>query len=60
MSQKITSWEEPTFSEINLDAEIGSYQEDFGDVPVTIPQRGPAAESGGERAERADVAADKP
>jgi hypothetical protein len=27
------TWEEPAFVEINLDAEIGSYQSDFGDEP---------------------------
>jgi hypothetical protein len=26
-------WEEPTLTEINLDAEIGSYQDDFSDDP---------------------------
>jgi hypothetical protein len=25
------NWEEPTFEEVNLDAEIGSYQSDFLD-----------------------------
>jgi hypothetical protein len=29
------SFEEPRFIEINMDAEIGSYQSDFGDAPVT-------------------------
>lgn len=27
------SWEEPKLIEINLDAEIGSYQDDFSDEP---------------------------
>ena len=39
------SYEEPQFTEINLDAEIGSYQDDFSDVPVlrldTEPRKAP-------------------
>jgi len=26
-------WEKPTLLEINLDAEVGSYQDDFSDEP---------------------------
>ncbi len=25
------NWESPTFCELNMNAEIGSYQEDYGD-----------------------------
>jgi hypothetical protein len=28
-------FEEPSFVEINMDAEIGSYQSDFGDTALT-------------------------
>jgi len=27
------NWEEPSFVEVKMDAEISSYQDDFGDVP---------------------------
>lgn len=30
-------WEAPTFVEIKMDAEIGSYQDDFGDPPDITP-----------------------
>jgi hypothetical protein len=42
-----TSWgssdpyEAPQFVEINLDAEIGSYQDDFSDVPVVRVEPAP-------------------
>ena len=26
-------WEPPSFVEVKMDSEIGSYQDDFGDVP---------------------------
>ena len=27
------NWEAPSCVEVNMDAEIGAYQDDFGDVP---------------------------
>jgi hypothetical protein len=30
-------WETPSFVEIKMDAEIGGYQDDFGDPPDVIP-----------------------
>ena len=35
------SYEEPQFVEINLDAEVGSYQDDFSDVPELSANREP-------------------
>lgn len=29
-------WETPSFVEINMDAEIGGYQDDFGDPPDVL------------------------
>jgi coenzyme PQQ precursor peptide PqqA len=29
----MTTWEAPTFEEIKMDAEINSYQDDFGQEP---------------------------
>jgi len=26
-------WEAPSFVEVKMDSEIGSYQDDFGDIP---------------------------
>jgi hypothetical protein len=42
------SWEEPELIEINLDAEIGSYQDDFADDPPREPvtEDAPRAERG--------------
>ena len=31
-------WEVPSFAEIKMDSEIGSYQDDFGDVPDATEQ----------------------
>jgi hypothetical protein len=42
-------WEEPKVFEINLDAEVGSYQDDFADDP-----RWPTAEEVGEDPRGAD------
>ena len=36
------SYEEPQFVEINLDAEVGSYQDDFSDVPAACPVAEPS------------------
>ena len=41
------SWETPAFVEINLDAEIGSYQDDFADDPT--PFAAPREAAGDER-----------
>lgn len=30
-------WETPSFIDINMDAEIGGYQDDFGDPPDIVP-----------------------
>ncbi|WP_447983337.1 hypothetical protein [Nitrospira sp. Nam74] len=30
-------WETPSFVEIKMDAEIGGYQDDFGDPPDVAP-----------------------
>jgi hypothetical protein len=38
------TWQKPTFVEINLDAEIGSYQEDFGDDAAPLAERDGAAD----------------
>ena len=27
------NWEAPSFVEVKMDAEIGAYQDDFGDIP---------------------------
>lgn len=31
-------WETPTFTEIDMSAEIGAYQSDFGPEPQPAPQ----------------------
>jgi hypothetical protein len=37
-------WETPSFVEIKMDAEIGGYQDDFGDPPDVMPfQEAPIA-----------------
>lgn len=30
-------WETPSFVELTMDAEIGGYQDDFGDPPDALP-----------------------
>lgn len=30
------AWEKPTFVEIDMNAEVGSYQDDFGDDPPFV------------------------
>ena len=36
-------WESPAFVEVKMDAEIGSYQDDFEDVPDVTEQTKPGA-----------------
>ena len=38
------TWQKPAFVEINLDAEIGSYQEDFADDPAPLAEQSDAAD----------------
>jgi hypothetical protein len=40
-----TTWETPSFVEINMSAEIGGYQSDFGDRDPMDPVVGPASEA---------------
>jgi hypothetical protein len=37
----MTTWQKPYFTEVSMNAEIGSYQEDFGggNVPPIAPAR---------------------
>jgi len=37
----MTTWHKPSFTEVSMNAEIGSYQEDFGggNVPPSAPAR---------------------
>ncbi len=38
----MTTWQKPYFTEVSMNAEIGSYQEDFGgggNVPPRVPTR---------------------
>jgi len=38
----MTTWQKPAFIEVSMNAEIGSYQEDFGgrgNVPPSAPAR---------------------
>jgi len=38
----MTTWQKPEFTEVSMNAEIGSYQEDFGgrgNVPPSAPAR---------------------
>ncbi|HET7502823.1 MAG TPA: hypothetical protein VFK02_17495 [Kofleriaceae bacterium] len=37
----MTTWQKPNFTEVSMNAEIGSYQEDFGgrNVPPIAPTR---------------------
>lgn len=49
------SWTKPTFVEIKMDAEIGSYQEDWAperDEPLFVETRKPAADADKKPAER--------
>jgi hypothetical protein len=43
MSSKI--WETPSFVEINMSAEIGGYQNDFGDREPTEPVAAPSVDT---------------
>jgi hypothetical protein len=39
---KMTTWQKPSFTDVSMNAEIGSYQEDFGgrgNVPPIAPAR---------------------
>ena len=41
-------WETPTFTEIDMSAEIGAYQDDSGErdeSPIAVPQEAPAVET---------------
>jgi hypothetical protein len=46
----MTTWQKPYFTELSMNAEIGSYQEDFGGR--NAPPKAPA-QSDAEREERA-------
>jgi hypothetical protein len=35
----MTTWQKPYFTEVSMNAEIGSYQEDFGDRGNAPPRR---------------------
>lgn len=51
-------WESPSFVEVKMDAEIGSYQDDFEDVPDVTEQTQPVATQINERS--ASQVAEKP
>jgi hypothetical protein len=48
----MTMWQKPEFTEVSMNAEIGSYQEDFGggNVPPRAPARTEAAAQHDEKA----------
>lgn len=37
--RKMTTWQKPNFTEVSMNAEIGSYQEDFGGRGNAPPAR---------------------
>ncbi len=43
------NWETPSFVEVKMDAEIGSYQDDFENVPDVPRQMEPVAKQVNER-----------
>ena len=52
-----TTWAAPSFFEIRMDAEIGSYQEDFDpgrDEPAFVKSEGLSPTAGSPRAVRSD------
>jgi hypothetical protein len=49
----MTTWQKPFFTEVSMNAEIGSYQEDFGgrgNAPPTAPARTEAETHSDEKA----------
>jgi hypothetical protein len=49
----MTTWQKPCFTEVSMNAEIGSYQEDFGgrgNAPPTTPTRTEAETPNDEKA----------
>jgi hypothetical protein len=41
----MTPWQKPSFTELSMNAEIGAYQEDFGDRDNTPPIKPSRAEA---------------